>query len=71
MIIGERGQITIPKELRDKYGLLPKMEVELVPTANGIILKKRTNRQNPFDEVYGILNNKQAIDKIIKRIRGV
>jgi AbrB family looped-hinge helix DNA binding protein len=28
MKIGERGQITIPKKLREKYGFFPNIEVE-------------------------------------------
>jgi AbrB family looped-hinge helix DNA binding protein len=36
MKIGERGQITIPKELREKYGLFPSIEIEFVPEAGGV-----------------------------------
>ena len=41
MKIGERGQITIPKELRDKFGLKPETEVEFQIVNNSILLRKK------------------------------
>ncbi|WP_058365100.1 AbrB/MazE/SpoVT family DNA-binding domain-containing protein [Haloparvum sedimenti] len=40
--ITEKGQATIPKHLRDKYGLEPGDEVVWVDTDQGIVVKKRT-----------------------------
>jgi len=37
-----KGQVTIPKALRDKYGLLPYMGIYFEDSKNGIILKKAT-----------------------------
>ena len=42
MKIGERGQITIPKELREKYGFFPSIEIEFVPEAGGVKIQKKT-----------------------------
>ena len=42
MKIEERGQITIPKNLREQYGLLPNIEVEMIPDTAGIYIKKKT-----------------------------
>lgn len=39
--VGERGQITIPKKLRDRYGVQQGMELELHETAEGIVLRKQ------------------------------
>ena len=36
MKISERGQLTIPKELRDRFGLHKDVEVEFIPAENGI-----------------------------------
>lgn len=41
--ITEKGQTTIPKRLREKYGLKPGDEVVWVDTDDGIVVKKRTN----------------------------
>jgi AbrB family looped-hinge helix DNA binding protein len=40
--ITEKGQTTIPKELREKYDLNPGDEVVWMETEAGIVVKKRT-----------------------------
>jgi AbrB family looped-hinge helix DNA binding protein len=40
--VTEKGQATIPKELREKYGLEPGDEVVWMDTEDGIVVKKRT-----------------------------
>ena len=40
--VTEKGQATIPKELRKKYNLEPGDEVVWVDTDEGIVVKKRT-----------------------------
>lgn len=40
--VTEKGQATIPKELREKYDLDPGDEVVWLDTENGIVVKKRT-----------------------------
>ncbi|WP_101295098.1 AbrB/MazE/SpoVT family DNA-binding domain-containing protein [Halegenticoccus soli] len=40
--ITEKGQATIPKELRDKYDLEPGDEVVWLDTEEGIVVRKRT-----------------------------
>lgn len=40
--ITEKGQATIPKELREKYDLQPGDEVVWMDTEEGIVVKKRT-----------------------------
>jgi len=38
MKLTERGQITIPKELRDRYGISSGSEIELVGRPDGILI---------------------------------
>lgn len=40
--VTEKGQATIPKELREKYDLDPGDEVVWIDTDEGIVVKKRT-----------------------------
>jgi AbrB family looped-hinge helix DNA binding protein len=40
MKVGERGQVTIPKALRDRFGLRAKTEVEFHLEGDAIVLKK-------------------------------
>lgn len=70
MRISERGQITIPKTLRDRFGLHRDVEVELIPTKDGVLIQKRSRRKHPVDLVYGILNGPSDTDSYIEDIRG-
>ncbi len=65
----ERGQVTIPKEYRDRYGLRPNTEVEFIPREDGLLLVKKQNI-SPFDGVYGILSRHESTDELIKEMRG-
>lgn len=38
-IVGERGQITIPKEYRKRLGILPKTPVEIEMTSAGLLIR--------------------------------
>ncbi len=46
MRIGERGQVTIPKEIRDQFGLGPETEVEFHVLNGAIVLKKAPKKLN-------------------------
>jgi AbrB family looped-hinge helix DNA binding protein len=41
MKVGGRGQITIPKKLREKFGLMPATEVEFQVVNNSILVRKK------------------------------
>ncbi len=75
MRISERGQITIPKHLRDRFGMNHNVEVEITPTNNGLLIRKKTSVEHPVDRVYGILGSGAlgegvSIDDYIEEIRG-
>ena len=70
MKITERGQITIPKKLRDHYGLHKDVEINLVASNSGILIKKQSRTMHPVDKVFGILNKKSDTDQYIEEIRG-
>ena len=70
MRISERGQITIPKALRDRFGMRADVEVEVIPTENGLLIQKRTAAKHPVERVYGILGGGEDIDAYIEEIRG-
>lgn len=46
MRVGERGQVTIPKEIRDEFGLGPETEVEFRIMGGNIVLKKAPKKLN-------------------------
>jgi len=70
MKISDRGQITIPKALRDRFGLQMNVEVEFLPTKDGVLLQKRSRRKHPVDQVFGILNKPSDTDKYIEEVKG-
>ena len=47
MRITSRGQVTIPQEIRDRFGLLPGTEVEFVATRHSVQIVKSKNRARP------------------------
>ncbi len=62
MRISERGQITIPKHLRERFGMDHNVEVEITPTDQGLLIRKRAASEYPVDRVHGILG-KDALGK--------
>ena len=70
MKIGERGQITLPKKLREKYGLMPNIEIEFVPEHNGVRLQKKNRHKSPVRDVFGILKKGSNTNNYIEDIRG-
>jgi AbrB family looped-hinge helix DNA binding protein len=70
MKISERGQITIPKQYRKRYGLNRDVEVEIIPQEGGILIKKRAAKRHPVEEFFGVLNRNIETDSYIEEIRG-
>ena len=75
MRISERGQITLPKHLRARFGMNHNVEVEISPTEQGLLIRKRTTAEHPVDRVYGILGRDAlgegvSVDDYIEEIRG-
>jgi AbrB family looped-hinge helix DNA binding protein len=70
MKIGERGQVTIPKKIREKYGFTPNMEVSFVEEEGGVLIQKKGPHTNPVRQAYGMLGRKGSTDKFLEEIRG-
>ena len=70
MKISERGQITVPKRLRDRLGMYKDVEVEITPTEHGLLIQKRTVAEHPVEKISGILDDAFDVDQYIKDIRG-
>lgn len=71
MRISERGQITIPKHLRERFGMNSDVEVEITPTEDGLLIRKRAAEVHPVDRVAGILDGANfSVDEYMAEIRG-
>ncbi len=75
MKVGERGQVTIPKEIRKRFGIGPETEVEFEVQKSTIILRKAPKKLNlkkwegRCAEALRELGHK-SVDKFIEDIRG-
>jgi AbrB family looped-hinge helix DNA binding protein len=70
MKISERGQITIPKKIRTRYGLGPNTEVEFIPEESGVRIQKRRSGRHPIRDYVGLLGKGKDVDAIIEDMRG-
>ena len=70
--ISEEGQVTIPKRLREYCGFTPDVELELILTDEGMLIRKRSSEPDPIDAVYGILGkgDTMSTDEYMSEIRG-
>ena len=50
--VRDKGEVTIPKELRKKYALTAKRSVRLIPKVEGILIKPRP--EDPVSELKGL-----------------
>lgn len=70
MRISERGQVTIPQELRNQYGLLPNTEVQFVPDENGLrLVVSPTSRAAEISALYGRKRFNRSTDELMALLR--
>ena len=75
MRITSKGQVTIPQDLRERFGLLPNTEVEFVPTSDGRELRllksvKSSSRGRVLVErLRGRGTSKLSTDQLLKMMR--
>ena len=67
--VSEKGQITVPKQLRDRLGIRPGDELDVVDQGGKVVLSK-TAADDPVAAVYGILGTNLDTDAIIEELRG-
>jgi AbrB family looped-hinge helix DNA binding protein len=72
MKVGERGQVTIPKPLRDKYGIAGNADVDFVEEKRGILLVKRSEGRERIAKMRGAIKLRfgKDVDEYIEDIRG-
>jgi AbrB family looped-hinge helix DNA binding protein len=68
-IVSEKGQVTIPKRLRDRLGIRPGQVLDFDEDAGRLIASKVVEI-DPIDAVYGTLSLGRRTDELIEELRG-
>jgi antitoxin PrlF len=67
-IVAERGQVTIPKALRDKLGIRQGTTLEFAASNGALVARKAET--DPVSSVFGCLKKRIDTDKFIGKLRG-
>jgi len=67
--VSEKGQITIPKLLRDRLGIRAGQVLEF-REEGGRLVAVKVAAEDPVESVYGILKLGRPTDELIRTIRG-
>jgi len=73
--MAERGQVTVPKELRDRFALQPHTEVEFASDGEIILLRKKARSMNlekwkgKVGENFAKLGYR-SVDSYVESVRG-
>ncbi|OAQ19852.1 AbrB/MazE/SpoVT family DNA-binding domain-containing protein [Thermosulfurimonas dismutans] len=66
--VAERGQVTIPKPLRDRLGIRPGTILEFKEEAGRLVAVK-VETLDPIDQIYGQLGRGRHTDEILRQLR--
>ncbi len=67
--VSEKGQITIPKRLRDRLGLRPGTVLDF-EEAGGRLVGRKLVPADHLDEMVGILDLPGGVDAFVREARG-
>ena len=69
--ITSKGQITIPQDIRKKFGFLPGTKVDIIAENNKAFIVKSSSENNFLKWLgRGRRHNKQHIDQMVDQLRG-
>jgi AbrB family looped-hinge helix DNA binding protein len=68
--ISSKGQVTVPKKVRDRLGLRAGAVVEFEFTEGGVILRKGHTGERPVDRLRGVLERRRSTSDLIDEMRG-
>jgi AbrB family looped-hinge helix DNA binding protein len=67
-VVSEKGQVTIPKVLRDRLGILPGQILDFVEE-HGTLIARKITPVDPLDELYGIVSLPAGTDGFLAELR--
>ncbi len=68
-VVADRGQVTIPKALRDRLGIAPRTVLEF-HEENGRLVACKAPQEDPVTRVLGCLGLDRPTDAILADLRG-
>lgn len=68
-IVSEKGQVTIPKRLRDRLGIAPGAVLEFREEA-GTLVASKASGEDVIASVFGILDVGRPVDELVEELRG-
>ncbi len=68
-VVADRGQVTIPKPLRDSLGITPRTILEF-HEENGRLVAEKADQTDTLSRIYGCLSFEKSTDEIIADLRG-
>lgn len=67
--VSEKGQITVPKPLRDRLGIRAGDQLDLTEQHGQLVVKKAI-ASDPVTAAYGILDGREPTDERLHALRG-
>jgi antitoxin PrlF len=68
--VSEKGQVTIPKPIRERLGIRAGEVLEFDEDAGGAVVARKAATRSAVDELYGVLRVTGGTDRLIDRLRG-
>jgi antitoxin PrlF len=68
-VVSAKGQVTIPKRLRERLGIQPGEVLDFEEDHGRLVATKLTTR-DAVDKLLGVLEGKDKTDTIVRRLRG-
>ena len=66
--VQDRGQVTIPKQLRERLGLKPGSVLEF-REVGGQLVAEKVESLDPVDQIYGLAGTGRSTDDIMQELR--
>ncbi|MFP6663654.1 MAG: AbrB/MazE/SpoVT family DNA-binding domain-containing protein [Deltaproteobacteria bacterium] len=67
--VSEKGQVTIPKKIRDRLGIRPGQRLEF-EARDGCLIARKAEDKDPVDALLGAFPSVQTTDEFLDQARG-
>jgi len=68
-VVGERGQVTVPKRMRLELGIKPGTVLDF-SVKEGLLIAQKEAYEDNFEAIYGCLGKRLKTDEIMHELRG-